>query len=307
MKKIAVLLIIVMAFLCACNSNKWQRKTVVKQRDFIVTLEQHQVDGKIVYKKYNHPIQLDPADLKRLMQDLTYIEEAGFIGEAKENPVFQAVEIDRLAPALADALANADDSQRIRFSSSNQGKAFIFSVSRETEGVLFIEPGAHLNIAFCGINSEIDPTDTNAYPPDFSRIEPLRIKASGTTIVPTAPYARLHEYENAKSAPMWLIADLEKLKESINKSVSTIEVKEEAPPTNVAPAPSTDPVVPVISPEPVIQKTEAKKTMPVQTPESAIQKDIKNKLKYLKELLDEGLISEKDYNAKKEELLDKIN
>jgi hypothetical protein len=37
-----------------------------------------------------------------------------------------------------------------------------------------------------------------------------------------------------------------------------------------------------------------------------LKEDIKNKLKYLKELLDEGLISEKDYTVKKMELLDKI-
>jgi len=38
-----------------------------------------------------------------------------------------------------------------------------------------------------------------------------------------------------------------------------------------------------------------------------LQQDIKNKLNYLKDLLNEGLISEKDYNTKKKELLDKIN
>ena len=38
-----------------------------------------------------------------------------------------------------------------------------------------------------------------------------------------------------------------------------------------------------------------------------LKQDIKIKLRYLKELLDEGLITEKDYNAKKMELLGKIN
>jgi len=37
-----------------------------------------------------------------------------------------------------------------------------------------------------------------------------------------------------------------------------------------------------------------------------LKEEIRNKLKYLKELFDEGLISEKDYTVKKMELLDKI-
>ena len=38
-------------------------------------------------------------------------------------------------------------------------------------------------------------------------------------------------------------------------------------------------------------------------PEDQFEENIKNKLKFLKELLEEGLISETDYNAKKMGLL----
>ncbi|RLB60097.1 MAG: hypothetical protein DRH08_15905, partial [Deltaproteobacteria bacterium] len=53
--------------------------------------------------------------------------------------------------------------------------------------------------------------------------------------------------------------------------------------------------------------TTVRKTVQVQASEDMLKEDIKNKLRYLKELLDEGLISKTDYNAKKKELLDKIN
>jgi hypothetical protein len=240
------------------------------------------------------------------MRDLTYVEQVGFMGKKKEKAVFQAVEINRLAPVLASTLAQATDSQRIRFTSYNQGKAFIFSISRETEGVMFVEPNGHLNIAFNLINSEIDPNEPAAFPPGFSKVDPLKIKASGTTIIPAAPYAGLHKRDDAKTYPMWVIADLKKLKDSIKNTPAVIsEVKKEVPPADMNPASPAAPAAAAVAPEPV--KAETQKTVPVQAPETAIQKDIKNKLIYLKELLDEGLISEKDYNAKKAELLDKID
>ncbi len=283
MKKIAVLLIIGAAFFSACSTTKWVRTTVVKQKDFIVTLEQREEEGKIISQKYQHPFEIDLPNLVRLMKDLTYIEKVGLMNTKKQNPVFQAVEIDRLATVLADTLAKADNSQRIRFTSFNQGKALIFSVSRETEGVIFMEAHKRLNIAFNFINSELDPNDATAFPPSYSRVDPLKIKTSDTTISSVAPYAQLHKFETGKQSPMWVVADLEKLKEAASAApVSINEVAEEAPPAVETPAPS-------------------------KAPEDKLQQDIKGKLKYLKELLDEGLISEKDYNAKKTELLDKLN
>lgn len=307
MKKIAVLLIIAVAFLYACSSNKWLRETVVKQSKFTVTFEQLQVEDAIVHQQYSHPFKIDVTILERLMGDLTYVEQVGFIGTEKEYAVFQAVEIDRLAPVLASALSQADDSQRIRFTSYNQGKAFIFSVSRKTEGVVFVEPDGRLNIAFGFINSEIDPTYTTADPPGFSRVDPLKIKSSDTTIIPTGPYAELHGFDNEKPAPMWVIADLEKLAEfakiaPVPVLLPIVEVKKET-----LSAPLITETRPITVPKTEITGTAVEPKTTEKTSENLLQQDIKNKLSYLKELLDEGLISEKDYNAKKAELLDKLN
>ncbi len=283
MKKIAVLFIIGAAFLSACSSARWVRTTIEKQKDFTVTLEQRQVEGKIIGQKYAHPYKIDLADFEKLLKDLTYIEKVGLMNTKKQSPVFQAVEIDRLAPVLADTLAKADASQRIRFRSYNRGKALIFSVSRETEGVIFIESGNQLSIAFNFINSEIDSTENTTYPRSFSRVDPLKIKTSDTTIIPTATYAELYTSETGEQSPIWVVADLDKLKEA----VSTVPVPIIEEKGKFAPAVDTTP--------------------PAQTSKDLLKEDIKNKLKYLKELLDEGLISKKDYNAKKAELLDKIN
>jgi len=308
MKKITVLLIICTAFLFGCSTSKWVRSQVVESKDIMIALEQHQMEGIIIGQKFGHSYEIALQDLEKILKDLTYIEKTGLFTKEKTISVFQAVEIDRLAPQLAADLAKADNSQRIRFTSYNQGKALIFSTSRETEGVIFVEPAGFLNIAFSLINSEIDPTDTNVYPPGISNIDPLRIRATDTYLIPSAPYAKLSQVENGKTVPMWVIADIEQLKESIIteplpvEQTPIAEVKKEVPPT--VPVPKTRPAT---SPETKITDTAVEAKVPEQIPVNTLQQDIKNKLKYLKELMEEGLISEKDYNAKKSELLEKID
>ena len=308
MKRFAVLFFFCTFFLSACSTARWVRSPVLKQKNVIIALEQRQEKGEIVTQKYNHPHKIDLLELEKLLEDLTYVEQVGLLGKEKKIPVFQTIEIDRLASVLANMLTKIDASQRIQFTSLNRGKGLIFSIRRKTEGVIFIESNGHLNMAFNLINFELDPNDANTLPPSFSRVDPLKIKFSDATIIPTAPYTELHQFENGKLAPMWLVADLEKLgKATDNAPFTIIEVVDEAPPET-----AESEVLSAPAPLSAEQKTDttvtgtAEKT-PVQTTDNALQKDIKDKLKYLKELQDEGLISEKDYNIKKTELLNKID
>jgi hypothetical protein len=292
MKLITFLLIVSVAFISACTGTRLVRTTITEQHDFNVTLEQHQEKGIIVSQKYAHPYVIDISDLEKLMGDLKYTEKSGLMRSEKQSSVFQAVEIDRLAPVLTDALAKADTSQRIRFTSFNQGDFLIFSVARKTEGVIFIEPAGRLNIAFNYINSNRQSGETTAVDPIYSSVDPLKIKVSEITISATAPYAELHKFETGKQAPMWVVADIEKLKETSTATVPVVNTAEET--------------APAVAPKAGIKDTPVENKAPNQASEDLLKEDIKIKLKYLKELLDEGLISEKDYTAKKKELLDKI-
>ena len=294
MKRIAVLLIMSFVFFTGCTNTKWIRTTVVKQYDFTVTLEQHQGKGVNGLQEYTQPYEIDLADLEKLMGNLVYTEKVGLSSAEKQSPVFQSVEIDRLAPALVEALAKAEANQRIRFTSFNQGKTFMFSVPQKTEGVLFVKPDGRLNVAFNYINAARQPSETSAVYHIDSRVNPLKIETSDTPILSIAPYAELHKFESGKKAPMWVVVDLRKMKEStITATVPAIKISEEVPPAVV---PTTEAL-----------GTSVESAAPTQSPEDMLQEDIRNNLKYLKELLDEGLISEKDYDAKKHELLDKIN
>lgn len=290
MKRITFLLLMIAVFASACTSTKWVRTTVAEQHGFNVALEHYQEKGSIVPQHYDHPYEMTASRLERLMRDLNYVEK----GESeKPGPVFQAVEIERLAPVLAETLAKADAGQRIRFTSFNQGKTWILSYPRKTEGVIFVEPPGRLNIAFNLINSRLQTSEINAIDPIYSSADPLKIEESDTPLSSLPPYAALHKFEAGGQAPMWVVADLERLKGSVGTAAPpVIDATEETAP---APVPKAE------TKEPPIEKA-----APVQVPAGTREESIKNKLQFLKELLDEGLISEEDYNLKKKELLDKI-
>lgn len=292
MKRLALLLILGATLISACAGPKWTRTTVAKQNYFIVTLEQQ--EGKIAagQSPYKHPYVIELAELENLMGKLTYTDKGGVASTPKQSPVFQAVEIDRLAPALAEALAKADASQRVRFASFNQGKGMIFSDSRKTEGAVFVDSEGRLNFAFNLINADRRPSETTAIFYTFSSANPLKIETSKTILSAAPPYAELHLYENGKMAPMWVAIDLQKAKESAGTlTAPMVKEPEEAPPAAAGAR--------TMAPPP-------EKAAPARSSEEMLKEDIKNNLRYIKELRGEGLISEKDYADKKKELLDKI-
>jgi len=108
------------------------------------------------------------------MGDLQYTEKAGLMNNIKQRPVFQQTEIDRLAPVLAATLAKADAGQRLRFISFNQGQTAIFSESRKTEGVVFIDSTGRLNFAFNYINAKRLPSETSAIYASYAEVDPTK-------------------------------------------------------------------------------------------------------------------------------------
>jgi len=293
MKKIVFLLLTCAVFASAC-SPKVVRTSVTEQRDFSVALEQYQENGIAVSQKYSHPYEMEIPKLEKLMGDLNYVEKGGLMRKEEQSPVFQADEIERLGPAMAEALQKADASQRVRFASFNQGKALVFSVSRKTEGVLFVDQAGRLNIAFNFINLNRQGSETTAIDYPFSGIDPLKINSSNVTLSAPAPYAELHEFETGKPAPMWVVADVEKMQESTGPATAPM-------------VDSREKLVPAVLPQVEVQGAPVEEPVPGQSSEENLGEDIKIKLRYLKELLDEGLISEQDYARKKKELLDKID
>lgn len=301
MNRKLILLIGCAVFLSACTSTKWVRTSVTKEYGLSVTLEQRQEKGAIVMQKYQQPKSVDLDVLKTLMGDLVYIEKAGLMSNSKQHPVFQSDETERLAPVLVAALAKAEASQRLRFISYNQGQSAIFSESRKTEGVVFVDAAGRLSFAFNYINAKRLPSETSAIYASLSEADPLKIETSETPLLAPASYAELQQLETGEPAPMWVAADLKKLKDATN-SAPPPSVTETAPNAKA----KEETAAPVAS-KPKSNPPPTEKSVPAPASDDLLKQELKNKLKFMKELYDEGLISEKDYEGKKKALLEKID
>jgi hypothetical protein len=240
-------------------------------------------DDSIIKQNYDHPYDIDLPALEKFLIELMYTEQVGLFNKGAETPVFQPVEIERIAPALVEAMAKASPDQRIFFTSYNRGKALLFETTRKTEGIIFIEPNDKLNIAFGLINFDVEPNDTNEMADSLSRIEPLTLQSSGTPLVPSLSYAKHYTLENGEQLPMSMTADIGKLRASL-----AAEPKQPVSPKTIT----------------EIEKTSAPPA--VSQPEIDQKQRIKKDLGYLKELFDEGLISKEEYETKKKEILDNI-
>ncbi|MFZ2630695.1 MAG: SHOCT domain-containing protein [Desulfosalsimonadaceae bacterium] len=302
MKQTAAIFItgIMLLFSTACGTARWVRTPVLEGSRTTVNLEYRVEKDQILPQHYDHPYRMATLDVAKLLGDLVYTERGVLIGGDKETPVFQAEEIEALAPALTDALAKATPDERIHFISFNKGGGLLFKNTRKTEGILFVEPKGRINLAFGLINADVMDADSEDSPQIYTNSDPLKIRYADTALVPAA-YAVMKDLETGKPAPMWVVADAVKLAEAVAsapKPTPAIVTPSPAPaPAPVSAAPEKA-AKPVIAPQPAT---------PAVTPQAATQEDIKNKLKYLKDLYEGGLISEPEYAAEKKKLLDKID
>lgn len=267
MKKSIVVIIGVFLLVVGCGGSRWTDARVEKHSHYTLRIQSQVEGGNVVKQHYRHPVDIDSQTIAAFMSELAYMEPAFLVGEAKKTSVFQDEEIARLSGPIAEALKTVDDNQRIAFSSLNFGGRLLFERSRETSGLIFVDPEGKLNIAFSGINVELPMDPEEAAFIREAAADPLDVREALTPLVATADYMENHLQNNGKPYPMWLKADLAKTR----TAAKAIEAKP------AAEKPAADPVLQ--------------------------RENIRSQLEYLKGLYDDGLISQSEYDAKRGELL----
>jgi len=215
-------------------------------------------------------------------------------------------------PALTAALGRAAPHQRVRFISYNRGGGLFFRKDRKTRGVLFVEPGNRLNLAFSYVNHEIREEELQRFSKTEKTLNPLEIKSSDTPIA--APdYAGHKRTEDGERYPMWLVADIEKIMKATASEGDAPEPGKAAESEAPAQAPAgesradTEPSSDISVPEqtaPAVQPESSDKT-PDDSWKSR-KADIKERLEYLKELYESDLIDAQEYEAQKKKLLEQL-
>ena len=270
--------------LSACANVQPGRTDVVRNYHYAVVLEsQNRVS-------FVQPQNIKLEILKQVLAQLTYVEEGGFGSEPETMPVFQTDEIDRLVPALQQAIRRATPGQWVRFVSFSQKRGTLLNVPRKTEGVLFLTDSHHVDIAFSYINAGRSPSETSVQYHQYARVNPLDIDVSPTSLVTTQTALSFHKLADGHPSPLWVKIDLLKIKQQVTEQVqspSVDTVEGETLHQNLSSTRNT--------PEPEVADPSVKK-----------QGMIKHQLEFLKELHHDGLISDADYEQQKSNVLNML-
>ncbi|MCF8036693.1 MAG: SHOCT domain-containing protein [Desulfobacteraceae bacterium] len=274
-----------------------------KDSGFIVKLQQKMKDGRPVAQDYSHPAEIGAESLAWFFNDLSYMTSPKLLSDSEEKPVFQNREINRLAPAVSRALKNADAAQRVHFTSYNYSRGLLFQKRRITQGTLFVDAKGNLNMDFSWINQEVNLEDQPKGKGEFNQGGTIGMAESDTPVLANRPYIRHHRGENGKADSMWIqspVQDIRRVAESV-KPAQKKQAKE--PAGEATPLQKPDQSQSGVEKTPEADKPEPK--APAGDWETR-KAEIRDRLEYLKELYQEGLITESEYQEQKQQILKEL-
>ena len=236
------------------------------------------VEVKKDHGPFAHPAVFSTQELERVLLELEYVKP-GLLpfskGGGKERQLFPPADAAKLAPYLSQALAQANPSQWVEFSwkvTRRRAEAGFLVNHLIHDGVLFVKDG-RLQIAFRNIGyEEILETDM------LSRLDPLRSYSGMYDLVLPAfaqwPAPNL-DAQGEPARRNWIALPLDTLAQI---------------------------------PEPVAAPAGGQAQEPAAFPPSSLpaRRSAEERLQELKKLLDQGLITQEDYDRKKQEILDEF-
>ena len=301
-------LLLCWATFTACSKTKTVHTAVFESKSAQVEVIHETVSGGLTVKRgYRHPAVFEAETIRTAMQNLSYADPV-FLWKEKERPIFNNAELDQLVPEITKAFAQANADQMIAFSIKSWKKDMIFGSDKITTGRAFIDEKG-MNWVFGNVNltegqdGEVDRGNPMLAPPKNVR---LALHAPQTFYVPVSP-----SWYEAKVFENWLI-DPAPVAALSGSAVLAAPVPSEAPAADSAPKPVAE--TKTSSPHPVV-KSDAGLAHEGEKPAPAPKTSSKNKaatdhqddsvarLRRLKSMLDEKLISPQDYEIKKKEIL----
>lgn len=267
--------------LAGCSSGRWVRSEfeTTQPHDHLEIYLEHRIeDDLVVPQGFDHPLTVNQREFGLVLCGLLRWD-SHLLKDDELVRVFEPSEIAALAPALTAALAAVSPDERIRFVTSDWEGGLLFSNERVTEGVLFVEPGGRFNIAFSEIDEELHPGEYSQSGRSRTGRDPTKITSTTRPLADRSWFTIRERPGEEGVYPLWGVIDLE---------LARVEAAKEV----------------VEPPEKPVEAPVAAQPEESSGPDKSKSAAIKEKLKLLKEMLDEGLISKEDYEQKKAELLD---
>jgi hypothetical protein len=289
LKFVSLLLLITLTFGCSLSLPKKSHKkssivgaTINDQNASVEIREELDEQGNVIKKDFNHPYYFTGSGLANILSSIYYKQKALIKGSTGRRKLFRQEELQTIIPPIISAFSMATDSQDILvFSTSDK----ILLSDRQSYFSMFITD-SDLNIVFSTIQSKKNLTDGRAFRKSNKDKfkDPFDVKRSSRWSLVPMGGQRL-----ASGRKNWLIIDLGSSlfgvadSDSKNSDNNSIQAG-----SNIS----------------AIEKK-------IRTDKNFIQEKkkyqgVREKLRELRDLREEELISEKDYETKKKELLNKF-
>ena len=179
-------------FVAGCSSpSGWElADRVSRVGTVLVQLERRAPDAEPV-APFAHPASVARIKLADFFMNATYVRRGD------RNPVVHAERAPLLARSIAEGLAKADPTTRVRFQVDNPAPLLgVFDPGGTSRGVAFVRPAGTLNLVFDVVDDMIEFEDD-------MWADPVREGLSHGEIRPPAG-ARSHVAKNGKPAPLWI-------------------------------------------------------------------------------------------------------
>ncbi len=292
LKFVSLLLLITLTFGCSLSLPKKIHKkssivgaTINNQIASVEIREELDEQGNVIKKDFNHPYYFTGSGLANILSSIYYKQKSLIKSSTGKKKLFRKEELQTIIPPIISAFSMATDSQDILvFSTSDK----VLLADSQSYFSMFIT-GNDLNVVFSTIQSKKNLTDGRAFrKSNKAKFEdPFDVKRSSRwSLVPMGGQRFAPARQN------WLIIDLS----SNLFGVASTDNANISDNTN-------DISIPSDRSRAIERKIRTNKNF---IEEKKNYQDVREKLKELKVLSDEGLISEQDYELKKKELLNKF-
>jgi len=295
LKFVSLLLLITLTFGCSLslpkiNKNIQKKRitvgaTIDDQDTSVEIREELDEQGNVIKKDLNHPYYFTGSGLANILSSIYYKQKSLIKGSTGKKKLFRPEELQIIIPPIISAFSMATDSQDILvFSTSDK----VLLADSQSYFSMFISD-SDLNIVFSTIQSKKNINDGRAFrKSNKAKFEdPFDVKRSSRwSLVP------MGGQQFAPGRQNWLIIDLS----SNLFGVASTDNANISDNTN-------DISIPSDRSRAIERKVRTGKSF---IEEKKNYQDVREKLKELKVLSDEGLISEQDYELKKKELLNKF-
>ncbi len=292
LKFISLFLLLSLVFGCNTFNKKVYKKsnivgaTVNDHNASVEIREELDEKGDVIKKSYNHPYYFTGSGLANILSSIYYTQKSIILGTKGKKQLYKREELQNIIPPIISAFSMASDSQDILvFSTSDK----ILLADAQSYFSMFVSNN-ELNIVFSDILNKKSVSDGRAFrKSNKSKFkDPFDVKRSGRwNLIPMEGQRFAPGHQN------WLIIDLSSnLFGVAGNSSGNVDNNTDDKPVHVGGRAR------------VIERK-------VRTSSNFIEEKqkyqgVRDKLRELKALNDEGLISDEDYELKKKDLLNEF-